>query len=392
MDALRGDRTLIMITLLLLVLGLVMVYSASAILASHRYDDSMFFFKRQVVWAAIGLAVMIGVSHVPYTFWETAALPLVLFSAILLGLVFVPGIGVEINGSQRWLRLGPMTLQPSELARVGVVIYLARYLARNPNRMESFSKGLLPPMLIIGSLLALILMESDLGTAAVMAMVAGLMLFAGGVRWRHLGVLGLVAVPVVIAMIMAFGYRRERLTSFLDPWRDPLDSGFQIIQSFLALGSGGSVGTGLGEGHQKLFFLPYPHTDFIFAVIGEELGLVGTMGVVILFGLLAWQGLTIALKSQDLFGRYLAFGLTVMVATQAFVNMAVVTGLLPTKGLTLPFLSYGGSSLLANLLAIGIIRNVSEAVSGRRSNVSVGPFWNESKSRPRVGFKRHRRS
>jgi cell division protein FtsW len=232
-------------------------------------------------------------------------------------------------------------------------------------------------MIVIGAMLALIMGESDLGTAAVMGMVAGLMLFIGGARGRHLWVMALLAAPVLYAMIMKIGYRRQRMMAFLDPWRDPTDTGFQMIQSFLALGGGGPVGMGLGEGRQKLFFLPYPHTDFIFAVIGEELGMVGTVTVLILFGILAWRGVAISLKAPDPFGRHLAFGLTMMIVVQALINMAVVTGLLPTKGLTLPFLSYGGSSLLANLIAIGILWNISRAATdknwtGYREKVRTG--------------------
>jgi cell division protein FtsW len=310
------------------------------------------------------------VSRIPYEVWNRTALPLVLVTAILLGLVLIPGIGIELNGSRRWYRFGPLTLQPSEVARLCAVIYLARYLMKKRDRLDDFFRDFLPPMIVIGVLVALIMGESDLGTAAVLGLVAGLMLFIGGARWRHLWVMGLLAAPVLYAMIMKIGYRRQRLMAFLDPWRDPTDAGFQMIQSFLALGGGGPVGMGLGEGRQKLFFLPYPHTDFIFAVIGEELGLLGTLSVLVLFGMLAWRGLSISLRAPDPFGRHLAFGLTMMIIVQAVVNMAVVTGLLPTKGLTLPFLSYGGSSLVANLAAVGILWNISRNAPVGRSVLS----------------------
>jgi len=375
MDKTRGDRSLILLTLLLLVIGLVMIYSASAVLAGRQYGDSLFFLKRQMLWAVVGLMAMGIVSRVPYEIWNQMALPLVLLTAILLGLVLIPGIGIELNGSRRWFRLGPSTLQPSEAARLCAVIYLARYLMKKRDRLDDFFRDFLPPMIVIGVLLALIMGESDLGTAAVMGLVAGLMLFIGGARWRHLWVMALLAAPVLYAMIMRIGYRRQRWMAFLDPWRDPTDTGFQMIQSFLALGGGGPVGMGLGEGRQKLFFLPYPHTDFIFAVIGEELGLLGTLSVLILFGMLAWRGLSISLRAPDSFGRHLAFGLTMMIIIQAMVNMAVVTGLLPTKGLTLPFLSYGGSSLVANLAAVGILWNISRNASARRS------VWSRERNR-----------
>jgi len=361
-----GDRGLIIMTAVLLVIGVVMIYSASAVLAGREYGDSLFFLKRQVVWVFAGLMAMIVMSRIPYGVWQPAALPLVLVGVVLLVLVLIPGIGAELNGSRRWLRVGMFTLQPSELARLCAVIYLARYLVKRRERMEDFFRDFLPPLIVIGTILALIMAESDLGTAAVMGMVAGLMLFAGGARWRHLWVMGLLTAPVLYAMIMKIGYRRQRLMAFLDPWRDPTDSGFQMIQSFLALGGGGPVGMGLGEGRQKLFFLPYPHTDFIFAVIGEELGFVGTVIVLALFLGLAWRGIRISLKAPDMFGRHLAFGLTMMIVVQALINMAVVTGLLPTKGLTLPFLSYGGSSVVVNLAAVGILWNISrETYVGR---------------------------
>jgi cell division protein FtsW len=374
MNRAQSDKTLIFVTLALLVIGVVMIYSASAVLAGRQYGDSFFFIKRQLLWAMIGLVAMVVMSRVPYPIWQGAALPLVFGAVVLLVLVLIPGFGVEVNGSRRWLHLGPFTLQPSELARLAAVIYLSRYLVKKRDRLDDFFRDFLPPMIVIGAMLALIMGESDLGTAAVMGMVTGLMLFIGGARWRHLWGMGLLAAPVLYAMIMKIGYRRQRMMAFLDPWRDPTDTGFQMIQSFLALGGGGPVGMGLGEGRQKLFFLPYPHTDFIFAVIGEELGLLGTVTVLILFGILAWRGVAISLRVPDPFGRHLAFGLTMMIIVQALINMAVVTGLLPTKGLTLPFLSYGGSSLLANMIAIGILWNISRAATAGRSVISNFKF------------------
>jgi cell division protein FtsW len=391
MDKARGDRSLVLLTLLLMVTGVVMIYSASAVLAGRQYGDSLFFFKRQMLWAVVGLVAMMVASHVPYEFWNRMALPLVLGTVVLLGLVLIPGIGIELNGSRRWFRLGPLTLQPSEAARLCTVIYLARYLMKKRNRLDEFFRDFLPPMIVIGILLALIMGESDLGTAAVLGLVAGLMLFIGGARWRHLWLMGLLAAPVLYAMIMKIGYRRQRWMAFLDPWRDPTDTGFQMIQSFLALGGGGPVGMGLGEGRQKLFFLPYPHTDFIFAVIGEELGLLGTLSVLVLFGMMAWRGLSISLKAQDPFGRHLAFGLTMMIVVQAMVNMAVVTGLLPTKGLTLPFLSYGGSSLVVNLTAVGILWNISRTVSVNRSVLSREGIRSGWKTKADVGSDRRER-
>ena len=288
-------------------------------------------------------------------------MPLMLGTLVVLIAVLIPSMGSEINGSRRWIGFGPFSVQPSEFARVVMVIYLAAYLAKRRERLHDFTHGFLPPIMMTGFLISLILAEPDFGAAAVMAAVAGVLLFVGGVRLKHLWAIGILIVPVMYAMVMKVGYRKERILSFLDPWKDPHDGGFQIIQSFLAMGEGGPLGTGLGEGRQKLFFLPYPHTDFIFAVIGEELGLVGTLLIAGLFAVLAWRGVRIARSAPDRFGQYLAFGITVMIVLQAQINMAVVTGLLPTKGLTLPLLSYGGSSLVASLGGIGILLSVDQA-------------------------------
>jgi cell division protein FtsW len=355
----EGERILILVTFALLLIGVVMVYSASAVLAARQYGDAALFLKKQILWISIGLLSMMIVSRIPYFYWQAVAFPLVLLTVFLLIAVLIPSLGIEINGSRRWLGMGLFTMQPSELARLCLVVYLASYLAKRKDHLSDFVHGFLPPMIMVGLLLSLILAEPDFGTAAVMAMMAGIMLFVGGVRLKHLWAVGILVVPMMYAMVMAIGYRKERLLAFLDPWKDPSGGGFQIIQSFLAMGRGGPLGEGLGEGRQKLFFLPYPHTDFIFAVIGEELGLIGTLIIVGLFALLAWRGIRIAFSAPDLFGRYLAFGITMMIVLQAQVNMAVVTGLLPTKGLTLPLLSYGGSSLVTNLVGVGILLNVA---------------------------------
>ena len=363
MQKTEGDRILIMVTGALLLIGLVMIYSASAVLAARQYGDSFLFLKKQILWACLGLLAMVVVSRIPYHYWKTMAIPLMLVTILALTVVLIPFFGTEINGSRRWLRLGFLSVQPSELARLSVVVYLSVYLVKKRDRLDDFLHGFLPPVLVVGFLLALILAEPDFGTVVVMGTVAGILLFIGGSRLRHLWALAILLTPVVYAMVMKIGYRRERLMAFLDPWKDPTNGGFQIIQSFLALGEGGSLGVGLGEGRQKLFFLPYPHTDFIFAVIGEEMGLVGTGVILGLFVLLAWRGIRIAFQAPDPFGQYLAFGVTMMIVLQSQVNMAVVTGLLPTKGLTLPLLSYGGSSLVANLVGIGILMNIAQSQS-----------------------------
>ena len=356
----QSDRVLIAATLALLLIGLLMVYSASAVLAARQYGDAFLFLKKQILWVSIGVVAMMIVSKIPYQRLRSAAFPMLLGAVILLMAVLIPSVGMEINGSRRWIGWGFFSMQPSELAKICMVVYLAGYLAKRKDHLHNFSRGFLPPLLTVGLLLSLIIAEPDFGTVAVMAVIAGTMLFVGGVRLNHLWAIGIIAIPFAYALVAKSGYRRERLLAFLDPWKDPTDGGFQIIQSFLAMGQGGAMGQGLGEGRQKLFFLPYPHTDFIFAVIGEELGLIGTLFVLTLFAVVAWRGMRIALSAPDLFGRYLGFGITLMIVFQAQVNMAVVTGLLPTKGLTLPLLSYGGSSLLINMIGIGVLLNLAE--------------------------------
>ncbi len=349
-----------MVTLALLFIGVVMVYSASAVLSERLYDDATRFLKKQTLWVGLGVLAMLLAAQFPYRYWQRLIFPMIVVTSIALIAVLTPLFGLEINGSRRWLRLGYFSIQPSEVARLTLVMYLAAYLVKRREHLGDFATGFLPPICTVGFLMTLVLVEPDFGTAAVMGTVTGILMFVGGARLRHLLGTTLLSLPVLYAMVMKTGYRKERILAFLDPWKDPTDKGFQIIQSFIALGQGGAMGMGLGEGRQKLFFLPYPHTDFIFAVIGEELGLMGTILVVGLFVLLAWCGMRIALCAPDLFGQYLAFGITLMIVLQAQVNMAVVTGLLPTKGLALPLLSYGGSSLVVNLVGIGILLNISK--------------------------------
>ncbi|NIM09847.1 MAG: FtsW/RodA/SpoVE family cell cycle protein, partial [Planctomycetales bacterium] len=258
-----------------------------------------------------------------------------------------------------WLRIEGFVFQPSEFAKLAWVLFLAHYMARLPGRVGDFTNGLLPVLGLTGLAVVLILLEPDLGTAVTFSVVALMLLFAGGAKVRHLAVLCLSLLPVLFYLIWGSDYRRERWLTYLDPWRDPSDSGFQIIQSFLAFGSGGAWGAGLGEGRQKLFFLPYPHTDFIYSVIGEELGLVGTFLILCCFVVLVWRGLRVGLRAADPFSQYLAVGISLMIGLGALINLAVVTGLLPTKGLPLPFISYGGSSLVVNLVGIGLLLGIS---------------------------------
>ncbi|MBI3620955.1 MAG: putative lipid II flippase FtsW [Nitrospirae bacterium] len=349
------DRPLVIVVALLLVGSVVMVYSASSAVAMERYDDAGYFLKRQLLWVGVGVLAMAVTAQMNVWGWQRLALPLLLLSAALLALVLLPSIGTTVNGARRWLRLSGWSVQPSELAKLAVICYLARYLAAHADRIAEFRRGVLPPLIICGALVMLVLAEPDFGTASVIAILTLLLLFVGQVRLSHLGALALAAAPAAALLIASSPYRRQRFLAFLNPWENAQTSGFQIVQSLLAMGRGGVGGLGLGESRQKLFFLPEPHTDFIFSVIGEELGLIGTVVVLALFLVFFWRGLVIAQRAEEPFLRYLAVGITAMIGVQALLHMAVVIGLLPTKGLTLPLLSYGGSSLVVDLAAVGIL-------------------------------------
>ena len=354
------DKMLLAATLALLLLGLAMVYSASAVIALSRHGDSLYYLKKQALWMGIGLVGMVAAMRLDYRAWRKLTLPFLGVSLLLLVLVLLPQVGSEVHGARRWLRVGGLSLQPAELAKLALVIYTAYVLAKKGDRIQDFLYGFFPHGVILGVFLILMVMQPDLGTAVHAGLVVVAMLFLGGARLHHLASLGLLALPALYTLVLNVAYRKRRLLAFLDPWQDPTAAGFQMVQSFLALGAGGVLGVGLGEGKQKLFFLPEPHTDFIFALIGEELGLVGAMGTLLLFGVILWRGLRVGLRAEDPFARYLALGITILVSLQAAINMGVVTGLMPTKGLPLPFVSFGGSSLVVSLVGMGILLNVSK--------------------------------
>jgi cell division protein FtsW len=345
--------------MILALVGLVMVFSASAIVAGYRFQDAGFFLKRQIAWLTFGLLLMHLASRIDYTLWKKLSIPILGCIVLLLVLVLVPSLGVAAKGARRWLRLGFISVQPAEMAKLVAVIYLAAYLTKKGDKITLFRNGLLPVLIVIGLLSGLVLLEPDLGTVVVLGLVTIGMCFLAGARISHLLALGLCAIPVVLALVLGSSYRRQRLMTFLTPWKDASDAGFQITQSFLSFGSGGPFGVGLGEGKQKLHFLPEAHTDFVLALVGEELGLIGTAAIVLLFAFFVWRGFQIAARARVPFGRYLGMGITLLIGSQALVNAAVVTGLLPTKGLTLPFVSYGGSSLVVSLIGVGILLSIS---------------------------------
>lgn len=356
------DKTLLGAVLALLALSIVMVYSSSSVVALTVYDDPAYFVKRQTLWALVGLAVMTAALFTDHRVFadQRALVGLVVITVVLLALTLVPGIGKTINGAQRWIRLGGLTFQPSELAKFVIAVYVSYALAKKGERIREFANGLLPPLIMTGMFMVLVVLQPDFGAAVTIGSVAVILLFAGGARMLHLGGIAALALPLVVLAIARSPYRLRRIFSFLDPWADPQGAGHQIIQSFLAFGSGGVFGRGLGEGRQKLLFLPERHSDFIYAVIGEELGLVGALGVLTLFFLVLVRGIRIVRATGEPFGRFLALGITLIICLQGLMNMAVVSGLIPTKGIALPLVSYGGSSLVVTLGAVGVLLNISK--------------------------------
>jgi len=359
------DRLLLFAVLLLLVVSVVMVYSSSSVVALTTYDDSAFFMKRQLMWALLGLGVMAVTMRLDHRYLadQRIVIPLLVISLALVMATLIPGVGRMINGSRRWLRLGMLSFQPSEFAKLALVIYLSYYMAKKGERIRDFTNGLLPAYVVTTIFLVVVVIQPDFGSAMTIAGVAGIMLFAGGANVLHIGGTVLAALPVIYIAVVHKAYRWRRITAFLNPWDDQDGAGYQIIQSFLAFGSGGVFGRGLGEGRQKLLFLPERHSDFIYAVIGEELGLIGALAVVALFLIILWRGVKIALACGDAFSRYIALGITLLICMQGAINMAVVTGLLPTKGIALPLVSYGGSSLVITMGALGVLLNISKEMA-----------------------------
>jgi len=356
---LKYDKVLFTATLLLVCASIVMVYSASALVALERYQQPYLFVARQVMWAVLGLALLAVAMRVDYRAYRNDTFVWALLALVTLMLVGVL-FSAPINGTRRWFGFGGLGVQPSELAKLACVLFTALVLERRMHRIDELSYSLLPIGIVVGVLAGLILLQPDFGTAIALLMIVVAMVFAAGLHYRYLVGTVLVALPVVYLVLVSATYRRRRLLAFWDPWADPLGDGFQIIQSLIAVGTGGVFGRGLMEGVQKLFYLPEPHTDFIFAVIGEELGLIGATGVLACFCLIGWRGLRISLRAQDSFGSFVALGITSMIVVQALVNMSVVLGLMPTKGIPLPLVSAGGSSLLISLVGMGVLLNISQ--------------------------------
>ncbi|MFH1458317.1 MAG: putative lipid II flippase FtsW [Candidatus Omnitrophota bacterium] len=358
----RGVRiNLFTVTVVLVCIGIVMIYSASSIYALERYKDSFFFLKRHSIFLFIGVLLMFFVMSFDYRKLRNYAKPLLLISLFLLVLVLIPGLGREVSGARRWFRYKFISFQPSELAGLSMVIYMADFIARKGHTIKDFFKGFLPPLGVLGVMALLILMQPDLGTTLAIVAVVIIILFIAGGRISYLLSMLMASLPLLYMLVFSVPYRRMRILAFLNPWMDPKGSGFQIIQSQIALGSGGLFGLGLGHSRQKLFYLPAAHTDFIFSIIGEELGLLGTFGVIVLFMIFIQQGLKIIKNANDRFGYFLALGLVLMFSLKAVINIGVSCGLFPTKGLPLPFISYGGSSFVFDMISVGLLINIGRS-------------------------------
>lgn len=356
------DATLFFITLLLVFCGILMVFSSSAHLAKERYGDVYYFLKREVFYFVIGIAVLFTTKTLSYRHYARLVYPMLAATLLLMLLTFIPGLSHSAKGAPRWISLFGFTFQPSELTKLMVVIFTAYITAKKGAKIKSLVRGYLPIVGVAGVFILAIVVQKDLGSAFVLSAVVGLMLFVSGTPIKYLVGSVLLAAPAFVIMILSTGFRRQRILAFLDPWKYQQDSGFQIIQSFVAFKAGGFDGVGLAEGKQKLFYLPEAHTDFILSVVGEEFGMLGVLFVTAAFLFFVIQGIRIALRCQDPFGMMLAFGITCLIGLSAFINFGVVMGILPTKGLTLPFISYGGTSLIVYLAAVGILLNISTHV------------------------------
>jgi cell division protein FtsW len=370
--SLRYDPMLLGAVLLLTMLGVVMVYSSSAVYASARLGDGLWFFKRQALGAAAGLAAMLAALKLGYQRLEKLAVPLLLASLVALILVMVPGIGFAAGGARRWLRCGPVSFQPSELAKIALVLWLSRSLAKKGDRVRLFSIGFLPHLVVLGIVSSLLLLEPDFGTVVLLTFLTFALLFVAGARILYLGGLLLAAAPVALFLVWRSPYRMQRVMTFLDPWKDAHGHGYQTVESLLGFGAGGAFGVGLGESHQKLFFLPAAHTDFILAIVGEELGFAGVACVLGLFCAVLFRGVKAAHAAPDAFGCYLALGLTLLLAGEALINAGTALSLLPAKGMALPFLSYGMSSVTASLFACGLLLSVSGGPGGFLKSAAGG--------------------
>lgn len=353
------DKILLFTVLILSIFGIIMIYSASSIWADYKFNDSFHYLKYQAIFFLIGTFIMLFIAKINYKTYYKYADKILLVCLILLILVLIPGIGSIRNGSRSWFGIGPLGIQPSEAAKLGLIIFTSKYLSNNSNYLKSYRKGVFPILSITLLFFGLIMLQPDLGTGVILVMAIIALLFIAGVSMKFFIAGGIIGIIGIVVLIVIAPYRMDRITSFINPWSDELGTGFQIIQSLYAVGPGGLLGMGFLKSIQKHFYLPEPQTDFIFSIIAEEFGVAGAFIVVGLFGIILYRGIKIALNCKDSFGKYLAFGMIFQMIFQATMNLMVVVGLIPVTGVTLPFLSYGGSSLLVSMASIGIILNIS---------------------------------
>jgi len=350
---------LFLVTMILIVFGIIMIYSSSSIWAEYKFNDAFKYVKNQALFAFIGTFVMIIISKIDYKFYYNKASQIFLISIILLVLVLIPGIGSVRNGSRSWFGIGSFGVQPSEFAKLSLIILASKYLTKSNKFVKDIKKGVIPILTLLFLVFGLIMLQPDFGTGMIIVVSILSLLYIAGVNIKFFIGLGLLGVIGITFLILIAPYRMDRITSFVDPWNDPLGTGFQIIQSLYAIGPGGLLGMGFLKSRQKQFYLPEPQTDFIFSIISEEFGVLGVVIVTSLFVSILYLGIKIALNSKDSFAKYLAFGLLFQMLIQAVMNLAVVIGLIPVTGVTLPFLSYGGSSLLISMVSIGIILSIA---------------------------------
>ncbi len=355
------DYSLVIPVILLAGIGVAMVYSASCEIAVRQFGNEYYFFEKQLIYAGMGVSAMLILSFVPYRIYRPLAYFFLVSALVLLCLLLFTGAGCTAGGATRWIRIGGLSFQPTEFAKMAFIIFMAYSLAKKQERVEELDIGFLPHVIVLCILSVLILLQPDFGSIALMWLLAWVIMYAGRVRTAHLASAFLAVMPAAVFLVAGSEYRLKRFLAFLDPWSCPMDEGYQIIHSLMAFGSGGVLGKGFGQGYQKLFYLPAPHTDFIFSVIGEEGGCIWIFIVIFLYLIILWRGIEIARERTDFFGSLLALGITVSIALQAAVNMGVSLSLLPTKGLTLPFLSYGGTSLLINMMLVGILINIGKS-------------------------------
>ena len=355
----KMDKVLLISAILLSVFGIVMIYSASSIWSVYKFDDAFYYVKHQGFFFVIGIVLVLFLSKIDYKFYYKSSNKIILVCLILLILVLIPGIGKIRNGSRSWFGIGSFGIQPSEFTKIGLIIFISKFLSNSAKDVKSYKKLVIPILTITLLFFFLIMLQPDLGTGVILVVSIISLLFIAGVNMKFFIGAGIIGVIGIVVLIIIAPYRMDRITSFLDPWSDPLGTGFQIIQSLYAIGPGGLLGTGFLKSRQKHFYLPEPQTDFIFSIISEEFGVLGVIIVATLFVLLLYRGIKIALNTEDLFAKYLSFGLIFQIIVQTLLNLAVVIGLIPVTGVTLPFLSYGGSSLLISLVSIGILLNIS---------------------------------